>query len=83
MGRIVTLLKSLTQRQLLNVVTSRDITSYLQREFQLGNKDEYVAEGILVEMISELLTDLLAAGVKYSDAVVCYHVMVDALDSCG
>jgi len=77
------LLKSLSQRQLLNAVVSRDISSFIHRELQLDDKNEYVAESILVGMISELLADLLAAGVKHSDAVVCYHVMVDALDSCG
>jgi len=83
MGRIVTLFKSLTQQQLLNALASRDIASFIHCELQLGNKDEYVAESILLGIISDLLADLLSAGVKRSDAVVCYHVMVDALDSCG
>ena len=77
------LLKSLTQQQLLKVLESRDIANFVHRELQLDSKDEYVAESILLEIISELLTDLLSAGVKRSDAVMCYHVMVDALDSCG
>jgi len=83
MGRIVTLLKSLSQQQLLNAVMSRDISSYLLCELQLSDKDEYLAERILVEMITKLLIHVLAAGVKCSDAVVCYHVTIDALDSCG
>lgn len=78
-------LKSLPDSQLFEAIASRDLLNSLQCKLCINivPEAECSSEQLIVEMVSNALTDAITDGLSRLDVVVFYHVMVEALDCCG
>ena len=78
-------LRSLPDSQLFEAMASRDLLNSLKYKLYISTtpEAECSSEQLIVEIISDALTDVITDGLSRMDAVVFYHVMVEALDCCG
>ena len=78
-------LRSLTDCQLFEVITSRDLSTSLQSKLCIKATPEvdYLPENLVTEIISDALSSVISDGFSRLDVIAFYHVMVEALDCCG
>ena len=83
--RLIEKLRSLSDCQLFEVITSRDLSTSLQSKLCINATPEvdYPPEQLVSEIISDALNSVISDGFSRLDVVAFYHVMVEALDCCG